>query len=166
MRKLLALFLVLVIGCSSNENAFKYNPVDWNSKAPPIPPKIQVVPPKSEFPSFVEKLLILHNEQRELKGRVGLILDPYLIKYAQNHAEWMAQKNRMKHSDISVLIGTYSTAGENIAWNQSDEKEVVVAWMNSSGHRANILNRSFTKVGFGLAFNSNNEPYWCTVFGN
>lgn len=166
MRKLLALFLILIIGCSPDENTFKYNPVDWNSTAPPIPPKIETPPPKSEFPPFVEKLLLLHNEQRELKGRVGFVLDPYLIKYAQNHAEWMAQKNRMKHSDISVLIGTYSTAGENIAWNQSDEKEVVVAWMNSSGHRANILNRSFTKVGFGLAYNSNNEPYWCTVFGN
>lgn len=166
MRKWLALLLIFISGCLPDENTFKYDPVDWNSTAPTIPLQIESPLPESNVPGFISNLLKLHNEQRELKGRVGLSLDPYLIKYAQNHAEWMAQKNRMKHSDISVLIGTYSTAGENIAWNQSDEKEVVVAWMNSSGHRANILNRSFTKVGFGLAYNSNNEPYWCTVFGN
>ena len=112
------------------------------------------------------KLLKLHNIQRELKGRTGLSLDEYLIKYAQSHAEWMAKRNNLKHSDISVLMGKYHTAGENIAWNQENEEEVTTAWMNSSGHRANILNRSFTKVGFGVAEAKDGSLYWCTVFGD
>ena len=78
----------------------------------------------------------------------------------------MARKNNLTHSDISVLMGKYHTAGENIAWNQEDEEEVTNSWMNSSGHRANILNRSFSKVGFGVAPAKDGSLYWCTVFGD
>lgn len=63
-------------------------------------------------------------------------------------------------------MSKYSTAGENIAWNQRTEKEVVRDWMDSSGHRANIMNRNFTKVGFGVARAKNGSLYWCTVFGS
>jgi len=121
---------------------------------------------EEKFSNSNTKLLNLHNQQRELKGRTDLELDDYLVKYAQKHAEWMASKNNLKHSDISVLMGKYHTAGENIAWNQEDEKEVTNAWMNSSGHRANILNRSFTKVGFGKATAKDGSLYWCAVFGD
>jgi len=112
-----------------------------------------------------EKLLQLHNTQRNLKGRPNLELDPYLCEYAQKHADWMASANRLKHSNISNLMDKYYTAGENIAWNQQNEEEVVDGWMHSSGHRANILNRGFTKVGFALQYNKSGEPYWCTCFG-
>jgi len=111
-------------------------------------------------------LLKLHNEQREQRGLQNFTLDNYLCEYAQKHAEWMAKKNNLKHSDINVLMGKYNTAGENIAWNQTDEAEATKDWMNSRGHRANILNKSFGKIGFGMARNSRGQPYWCTVFGN
>ena len=77
----------------------------------------------------------------------------------------MAKNNNLKHSNIGSLMGKYYAAGENIAWNQKTEEEVMSSWMNSSGHRANIMNRSFTKAGFGLSYNKNGEPYWCTNFG-
>jgi uncharacterized protein YkwD len=121
---------------------------------------------KQETPTTNSILLKLHNEQRELKGRLGLKLDKGLIEYAENYAGVMANRNRMVHSDISVLTNRYSFVGENIAWNQKDEYEVTKAWMNSKGHRENILNRNFTLVGFGVKYNRNNEPYWCTNFGN
>lgn len=117
-------------------------------------------------PTRNDKLLRLHNTQRELKGRVGLSVDESLNEYAERHARWMASKNNLKHSDIGVLMGRWHTAGENIAWNQQDEEEVVDAWMHSSGHRANILNRSFSKVGFGMALARDGSPYWCTVFAD
>lgn len=163
MRIILFSFLIFA-GCQSGPTA--YDPVDWHST--PVPQQQEQKPQeqKEEIPSTTKELLRLHNYQRELKGRSGLQLDPYLCDYAQKHAEWMASKSNLKHSDIGKLMGKYSTAGENIAWNQQDEQEVVTAWMNSSGHRANILNRNFTKVGFGLAYNSKNQPYWCTVFAN
>ena len=153
-------FLFLFSGCvQQHEN---YAPVDWNAGAVPIQPEKKPEPTKT---STLEILLKLHNEQRELKGRSAFVLDPYLCQYAQKHAEWMAHHHNLQHSNVSVLIGKYSAAGENIAWNQPTEKKVVEDWMKSSGHRANIMNRNFTKVGFGIARTSNGEPYWCTCFG-
>lgn len=114
----------------------------------------------------VQKLLDLHNEQRGLRKLKALELDPYLIEYAKKHADWMARKNTMKHSDIGNLVGKYRLAGENIAWNQRDEAEVTKGWMNSRPHRANILNKNFSKAGFAMSLNSKGQPYWCTVFGD
>ena len=82
------------------------------------------------------------------------------------HSEWMAKKNSMTHSRINNLLSNFSTAGENIAYNQKDEEKVTEAWMNSPGHRANILNKRFTKIGFGMARNSFDKPYWTTVFAD
>ena len=156
----LFVFLFLISGCS---NRIHYDPVDWNSKVPkPSEPN----PPKPEISPTLKLLLKLHNEQRELKGRSGFVIDPYLCDYAQKHSDWMAEKNRLKHSDIGVLLGKYSNVGENIAWNQRTEVEVVDGWMNSYGHRMNIMNCSFNKIGFGLSYNDKKEPYWCTCFGN
>lgn len=166
MRNFYLTLLLVFTGCS-NSNYFKYDPVDWNSTPPSIVVESDlkpVLPEKTK--SHIEKLLALHNEQRELKGRTAFKIDSYLIEYAQNHSQWMAKKKWMKHSDVSVLIGKYSAVGENIAYNQQNEKQVVVAWMNSTGHRQNIMNRNFNSIGFGLANNSKGEPYWCTVFGN
>ena len=56
---------------------------------------------------------------------------------------------------------TYRTAGENIAYGQRTPQAVVNAWMNSSGHRANILNPSYTQIGVGYASNGH---YWTQMF--
>jgi uncharacterized protein YkwD len=56
---------------------------------------------------------------------------------------------------------TYRSAGENIARGQATPQAVVNAWMNSSGHRANILNSSFTHIGVGYA---ENGRYWTQMF--
>jgi uncharacterized protein YkwD len=153
MKKYL-LFLILLCGCSSD------GPVVFPPSPPPSPPS-----PIENKDDFVKQLLLLHNHERELKGRPGFVLDNYLVNYAQNHAKWMATKNKMQHSDISVLMSRYAFAGENIAWNQRNPQEVVDDWMHSPGHRANILNRNFTKVGFGKATAKDGSLYWCTVFG-
>ena len=154
---------VFLLGCSSDGIA-PYQPVDWNSK--PVPsttiPKENV----QEVPATLQALLKLHNQERGMKGRPALQLDLYLCDYAQQHAEWMAKNNNLQHSKIADLLGQYDTVGENIAWNQKSEQEVVTAWMNSSGHRANILNRAFGRVGFGVAYTANGQPYWCACFGN
>lgn len=115
-------------------------------------------------PITISNLLDFHNIERSRLELFNLELDFELILYAQRHAEWMATKNLLKHSDLSN-IRNFKTNGENIAWNQADEQEVITAWMNSTGHRQNILNPKFKKVGFGVAKNQKNEPYWCTVFG-
>lgn len=158
MKKIFIL-AILLIGCPQQNNSTNW--VDWDETSnPPI-----ISPEPSNFSATVQTLLNLHNKERELRGRVGMELDPYLIEYAQNYAEQMAQRDRLVHSNISVLMSNYYTVGENIAWNQRTEEEVVRDWMNSSGHKANIMNRNFTKVGFGVAIAKNGSLYWCTVFG-
>lgn len=112
----------------------------------------------------LDNLLIFHNLERERLDLPELQLDFNLISYAQNHAEWMSRKNSLTHSNLKNVIW-FQRSGENIAWNQADEQAVLSAWMNSQGHRNNILNRKFSHVGFGVARNSKNQIYWCTVFG-
>ena len=149
--------LIFLCGCPKPEN-------NWNNI---IPNKDNIDIKKETTPNdHNSKLLKLHNYQRELKGRTGFSLDVDLIMYAQKHAEWMAKKNNLKHSDIGVLMGKWHAAGENIAWGQEDEEEVTKGWMNSSGHRANILNRNFSKVGLGVAPAKDGSLYWCTVFAD
>lgn len=121
---------------------------------------------KPREPEEVKDLLEAHNLERKRYGANPLQKDEYLENYAKNHAGMMANKNRLYHSDISVLLSRYRTSGENIAWNQRTEKQVMSDWMNSPGHKSNILNKKYSKVGFGKSENSKGEPYWCTVFAD
>ena len=66
------------------------------------------------------------------------------------------------HFDMMKSYGiTYRSAGENIAMGQRTPQEVVNAWMNSSGHRANILSKDFTHIGVGHHASGN---YWTQQF--
>ena len=85
----------------------------------------------------------------------------------------MINKNYFDHNsptygspfDMMKQFGvSYRAAGENIAMGQRSPKEVVTAWMNSEGHRKNILNSSFTKIGVGVAQKSNGTLYWTQMF--
>ena len=70
-------------------------------------------------------------------------------------------------SCFTVLEGiSYRCMGENIAAGQRTPKEVVTDWMNSPGHRANILSPDFTKIGVGLVYNSNSVYgyFWTQIF--
>ena len=90
---------------------------------------------------------------------------------AKKYAYKMAQKNTLSHSLDSTLSErvsqegyVFSYIGENIAYGY-DYKKVVDGWMNSSGHRANILNSSYNEIGVGMAYSSDGTPYYCQVFG-
>lgn len=113
-----------------------------------------------------EGLLELHNRERTKRTLEPLKLDPTLCEYAQRHAERMAERGRLAHSsmsDLSVAAGN-GNVGENIAWGQVSEEEVTDAWMESPGHRQNILGKRFKRVGFGMKKDKNDRPYWCAVF--
>ena len=164
MRFLICVSLFLILGCKTQGNS--YQPIDWSKPIPKIPILDSEIKHQEEVKpeSFEQKLLDLHNNERTKKGRDAFFLDSTLCEYARNHASWMSEKNTLKHSNIKVLMKQYYTVGENIAFNQKTEQEVIKAWMNSSGHRANIMNRSFAKIGFGKSYNKKGQPYWCTVF--
>ena len=59
---------------------------------------------------------------------------------------------------------SYRYSGENIAWGQKSPEEVVTAWMNSAGHRANILNAKFTELGVGYRQNARGVNYFTQLF--
>lgn len=59
---------------------------------------------------------------------------------------------------------SYQAAGENIAKGQKTPQEVVTGWMNSEGHRKNILNPSYTELGVGYATSSNGTAHWTQIF--
>ncbi|RMI30185.1 CAP domain-containing protein [Nocardia stercoris] len=65
---------------------------------------------------------------------------------------------------IAAAGYTWQAYGENIAQGQADANAVVTAWMNSPGHRANILNCGFTQIGIGIADGSGG-PWWTQDFG-
>nr|WP_245867806.1 CAP domain-containing protein [Sporomusa silvacetica] len=109
----------------------------------------------------------LLNADRRANGLPDLQVDSRLTTLARNYAQDMLNRNYFSHYspegqspfDRIKLAGiTYSAAGENIGINQTVQ-QAEVAFMNSSGHRANILNSSYTKVGIGVTFDKSGNVY-------
>lgn len=119
------------------------------------------------------EVIKLVNSERAKAGLPPLTTKEELSQAAYCKAQDMADKNYFSH--ISPTYGslfemlekfgiTYTTAGENIAMGQNTPAEAMNAWMNSSRHRANILNSSYTNIGVGLAANKNGQKYWAQIF--
>lgn len=105
---------------------------------------------------FPQQVLDIVNKERKNAGLQPLSMNDSLSKVAMIKAQDMYNNNYFDHQsptygspfDMMRSNGiTYNTAGENIAKGQRGPTEVMNAWMNSPGHRANILNRSFTQIG-------------------
>lgn len=103
----------------------------------------------------------------------ALVLDKQLNNVAQLKAEDMKKNNYFDHNsptlgspfDLMRSQGvSYRTAGENIAAGQQSAEAVMNSWMNSSGHRANILNGNYTKLGVGFVSGGRYGTYWVQEF--
>lgn len=136
---------------------------------PPVPPTPQPAPGETNA-----KLVEAHNKAREAQGLAPLVQSPALTKAAQIHSDDMARTGRMSHtgSDGSSPFQRmeqagyrYGYAGENVAAGQADVSAVMQAWMNSSGHRSNILSRNYKDLGVAVAYGRNGQPYWTATFG-
>jgi uncharacterized protein YkwD len=95
------------------------------------------------------------NAERARAGLAPLRESTQLQRAAQLHSEQMGAAARYP----------WQAYGENIAMGQSGGAEVVSAWMQSAGHRANILNPKFTELGVGVALDHAGRPYYAQVFG-
>jgi uncharacterized protein YkwD len=122
--------------------------------------------------TVAEELLRLVNVERRRVNAKPLVLSPQLTAAAQRHSQDMAANRRMSHtgSDGSTMRSRiddtqyrWSTIGENVAMGQPNAAAVMAAWVNSPGHRQNILNPAFTELGIGYA-TAANRPYWTQVF--
>ncbi|GAA2533249.1 MULTISPECIES: CAP domain-containing protein [Streptomyces] len=116
----------------------------------------------------------LTNRERTRAGLPPLSRDPLLTAAAQAHSADMVARDFYSHTapdgsrpwDRAAAAGSARrTIGENIACGQRSAAEVVRGWMNSPGHRANILKPDFTHVGVGFAGGGRAGTYWTQLFG-
>ncbi|MBQ8563178.1 MAG: hypothetical protein IJ443_04740 [Firmicutes bacterium] len=129
--------------------------------------------PSQNGGSRASQVVSLVNQERQEAGLGSLKADSELTRLAQLKAEDMAEKGYFSHTsptygsafDMMKSAGySYRTAGENIAKGQKTAEAVMNGWMNSSGHRANILGSGYTKIGVGYATNGSGTPYWVQIF--
>lgn len=135
------------------------------------PGQIINIPTQNKSVSAYEKEVVtLVNKARSENGLSPLAYDWELSRVARYKSQDMHDKNYFSHT--SPTYGSpfqmmksfgirYRSAGENIAKGQRTPEQVVNAWMNSSGHRANILNSSYTHIGVGYVKDGN---YWTQMF--
>lgn len=120
--------------------------------------------------TFEDEVLRLVNIERKRYGLDPLVMSEELRKVARIKSTDMSNNNYLNHT--SPTFGTpfemlksfdisYQVAAENIARGQVNAQEVVSAWLNSSGHRKNILTSNYKKIGIG--YNSNGH-YWTQLF--
>jgi uncharacterized protein YkwD len=117
-------------------------------------------------------ILNLTNQHRRNAGVPALTRSPSLTTACQWHANDMARMNRLQHTGSNGSNGgtraraagfPWSAWGENIAAGYRSSSAVVSAWMSSSGHRANMLSRGFTRVGIGVQSTSSGVIYYCML---
>jgi uncharacterized YkwD family protein len=124
----------------------------------------------SQLSEYEQQVVDLTNQERAKNGLPALKVDQELSKVAREKSSDMQRNNYFSHTsptygspfDMMKQFGiTYNAAGENIAKGQRSPEEVVNAWMNSEGHRKNILSTNFTHIGVGYVAEGN---YWTQQF--
>ncbi|MCI3273839.1 CAP domain-containing protein [Streptomyces cylindrosporus] len=117
---------------------------------------------------------LTNRERARAAGLPPLAVDPLLTTAAQAHSADMVARDFYSHTspegsrpwDRAAAAGsTRRSIGENIACGQRSPAEVVEGWMNSPGHRANILKPDFTHIGVGFAGGGRSGTYWTQLFG-
>jgi uncharacterized protein YkwD len=146
------------------------------SPTPAVPaPAITTAKPPAGNTSYESQVVTLVNQERAKAGCGALTVDSRLTAAARGHSQDMAVRNYFDHNTpegvtpwtrITNAGYHFSAAAENIAEGQITPTSVMDAWMNSPGHRANILNCSLKNIGVGLAYNARHTPYWTQDFGS
>ena len=131
------------------------------------------IPAADPLSAYENEVVRLINIQRTSRGIPALTVNWQLARVARYKSQDMVNKNYFSHT--SPTYGSpftmmqnfglkFSAAGENIAYGQSSAQAVVTAWMNSPGHRANILSSAYTQTGVGAAKTADGTLYWTQDF--
>jgi len=127
--------------------------------------------PEDSQHAFIQRVVDLVNAERAKENLSPLTVNVKVQAAAQVRAKECEQSfshTRPNGSSFATALReqgvTYKSAGENIAWGQRTPEEVVNAWMNSTGHRKNIMNPNFTTIGVGYYENARGTDYWCQLF--
>ena len=131
---------------------------------------LQIPQLESTVSSYESEVIRLVNEIRQQNGLRPLAANWELSRVARYKSQDMRDNGYFSHNSptygtpfqmLSAFGLSYRTAGENIAKGYASPQAVVNGWMNSSGHRANILNASYTQIGVGYVSGGN---YWTQLF--
>lgn len=132
-----------------------------------------LIPDTKSLASYEQQVFELVNKERAKRGLTPLIWSDTLGYVARLKSQDMVNNRYFSHqspkygSPFTMMehFGlSFSAAGENIAYGQSTAPEVMNTWMNSAGHRANILSASYTHIGVGVAKAANGTLYWTQEF--
>ncbi|MCU0492553.1 MAG: CAP domain-containing protein [Chloroflexaceae bacterium] len=149
------------------------NPPTPTPTPPPTPPS----PGPSTADSLEQQVLALVNQERaKVANCPALVSNTSLMQAARGHSSDMATNNYFSHTGLNgstpssrARAAGYTSGGvgENIAAGYSSPASVMEGWMESDGHRANILNCSYRTIGVGYATNSGSRyrTYWTQKFG-
>lgn len=111
---------------------------------------------KVQLNKFESAIVARTNAERARYGLRPLVVDRWLVQSARRHATWMTTRHTLQHTSAPVA--------ENIAMGQASSAQAVQDWMNSSGHRANILNPSYRRIGAAAYTAPNGTTFWCQQF--
>lgn len=160
---------------NNDNNTTPSNDKNNSNTTPETKPSNPVPETKDSTNTSIEMEVVrLVNIERQKAGLAPLAYSEELSKVARAKSQDMANKNYFSHNSptygdpFSMMKSfgiKYTTAGENIAKGYFSAESVVNGWMNSSGHRANILNPSFGTIGVGYV-NANGTTYWTQMFTN
>jgi uncharacterized protein YkwD len=154
-------------------------PVPTAPSTSPAPAPTTTNPPAPAPPgnsSFTAQVVTLTNAERAKAGCGALTVNSILTSAAQAHSADMAAHSYFDHNSqdgrspfdrITAAGYKFSTAAENIAAGQRTPQDVMTSWMNSPGHKANILNCALHEIGVGYATSSSSTygAYWTQDFG-
>lgn len=112
---------------------------------------------ENKFPLWAveEQMIEYTNKVRAEHGLPPIKMDERLVNSARQHAWWMVRNNTLQHTSAQVA--------ENIAMGQRTASEVVRDWMNSPGHRANMLG-NYSRIGAAAYQTKGGTCYWCLQF--
>lgn len=131
------------------------------------------IPTTNSIASLENQVITIVNKERAARGLMQLKTTGTLSYVARLKSQDFINKNYFAHQSptygspftMMQYFGIhFSAAGENIAYGQPSPQSVMTAWMNSPGHRSNILNPTYTYIGVGAAKSSNGVLYWTQEF--
>lgn len=149
------------------------DPPEPTTSPPAEPPDDPSEEPPTEQERLEAEVVELTNAERAAAGCGAVEVDDRLAAAARGHSEDMAERDFFDHVnpdgedpwDRARAAGYDWAASENIAWGYRTAADVVDGWMNSDGHRRNLLNCDVVAIGVGVA-DSSRGPYWTQMFGH
>jgi uncharacterized protein YkwD len=135
----------------------------------PAPPAVD-----DSITGYEDRVTALTNAEREAAGCAPLAVDERLRTAARGHSHDMAVNDYFSHTsldgrsptDRAREAGYSGGVGENIAMGYRTPEDVMRGWMNSDGHRRNLLSCRYTVIGVGLAYDARGRAYWTQKFGS